>query len=335
MKPPYEGSRAMLRIGKCWITSKYKYHLYEARRAPPFRLYMKEKYKWTDEVFDSIDWEAIGRCRNKQSITKKMNTCKIMHGWLPTMNKNFTSKVDQCPGCVCPNETTNHVLVCPNVRMVDKREEIVEALRKKGLGKSVPRSVEKGLLELIIPHLRGTYTISKFHAQVIRDAIRDQKRVGAKMLLRGFIVKGWHRACKDAGVSHPERAISSVLTYIWDNIFDVLWKVRNDLLHHQKNKVDEAESAKLAESLVWYTQHKDDVLPIYDRHLVRFDASDIHRMSNRVKREWMRHLCAARRAFQHERMQRKKNQAVITRYLIPVDALDDTVAEEPQYANGP
>ena len=115
----------------------------------------------------------------------------------------------------------------------------------------------------------------------------------------------------------------------------MLWKVRNDLLHHQKNKVDEAESAKLAESLVWYTQHKDDVLPIYDRHLVRFDASDIHRMSNRVKREWMRHLCAARRAFQHERMQRQKNQAVITRYLIPVDALDDTVAEEPQYANGP
>ena len=91
------------------------------------------------------------------------------------MNKNFTSKVNQCPGCVCPNETTNHVLVCPNVHMVDKREEIVEALRKKGLGKSVPRGVEKSLLELIIPHLRGTYNMSKFHAQVIRDAIRDQK----------------------------------------------------------------------------------------------------------------------------------------------------------------
>ena len=32
-----------------------------------------------------------------------------------------------------------------------------------------------------------------------------------------------------------------------------------------------------------------------------------------------------------ERLQNRKNQTVITRYLIPSDALDDTVAVEPQY----
>eukprot|EP00970_Alexandrium_tamarense_P000770 scaffold88_cov326-Alexandrium_tamarense.AAC.1 len=34
LEPPYEGSKALLRIGKLWITSDYSKHLHFARRAP-------------------------------------------------------------------------------------------------------------------------------------------------------------------------------------------------------------------------------------------------------------------------------------------------------------
>lgn len=60
LQPPYPGSRAMLKIGRRWITSNYKRHLYSARWAPPVRAYMKAKYEWSDEIFDSVDWPAIG-----------------------------------------------------------------------------------------------------------------------------------------------------------------------------------------------------------------------------------------------------------------------------------
>lgn len=79
----------MLRLGKTWITSRYKQHLYNTRREKPIRTYMNSKYDWDDATFDSIDWHAIGRVRQRLSFRKKVQTCKIIHGWLPTMNKNF------------------------------------------------------------------------------------------------------------------------------------------------------------------------------------------------------------------------------------------------------
>ena len=214
LNPPYKGSKAMLRIGRMWITSKYKAHLYEARRTPLVRKYMKEKYKWDDETFDSIDWPAIGRCRRKQTALKKMQTCKIMHGWLPITNKNFIHDTTQYPGCVCPRETTNHLLVCPNQVMKTKREEIVAALRKKGLGPNVPRSVANAIPELLEAHFRRISPPSFLrYYPAIQKAVQAQLQVGTNMFLKSFIVKGWYKALTQMEMSRLSDVIKSILTY--------------------------------------------------------------------------------------------------------------------------
>ena len=51
---PYVGSKATLEIKNRYITSWYSDELYKARRAGLMREYCKYKYKWTDDVFDSI-----------------------------------------------------------------------------------------------------------------------------------------------------------------------------------------------------------------------------------------------------------------------------------------
>jgi hypothetical protein len=55
LQMPYPGSKAMLRIGKTWITSKYKKEIYRARRTKQMEIYCKEKYGWTQEVFDLVN----------------------------------------------------------------------------------------------------------------------------------------------------------------------------------------------------------------------------------------------------------------------------------------
>ena len=84
LDPPYEGSQAMLKIRNRWVMSCYADELYKVRRSGPMREYCKQKYNWTDEVFDSIHWASVGNVRRKLPPTMQTQTFKIMHDWLST-----------------------------------------------------------------------------------------------------------------------------------------------------------------------------------------------------------------------------------------------------------
>lgn len=150
----------------------------------------KEKYDWDVATLDSIDWTTIGRIRRKQSAMQRMHSCKLMHGWLPTMNKNFRFTTKKGPGCPCPNETNKHVYVCSSPIMARKRREIIAALRKKGL-KRVPQHIGNAIANLIAEHFQEPLPSAPLYDQPIRDAIANQRRVGLTMILWGFIVEGW------------------------------------------------------------------------------------------------------------------------------------------------
>jgi hypothetical protein len=147
---PYPGSKAMLKIGKHWVTSKYKERLYHARHSDPAMIYCMEKYGWDEQTFNSVYWHSIGKVRRKLTGNKYRQTCKIMHDWLPT--KHMRSRVagpSQCPGCPKTKETIDHMLRCPHHLMQSKREEIIRDLRKKGLKNKIPRRIIHAFLDVI------------------------------------------------------------------------------------------------------------------------------------------------------------------------------------------
>ena len=107
---PYVGSRAMLKIQNRWTTSRYLGELYKACRSGPMREYCKQKYNWTDEVFDSIHWASVGNVRRKLSTTMQTQTYKIMHDWLPTGHmQKWKKEGTYCPGCDEPNKKLRHI----------------------------------------------------------------------------------------------------------------------------------------------------------------------------------------------------------------------------------
>ena len=74
MDLPYAGLRAMLCIKQTWITSKYKAEIFKAWRNGPMRIHCAKRYGWTDEVFDMLSWDTVGRVRQKLTHTKGMQT---------------------------------------------------------------------------------------------------------------------------------------------------------------------------------------------------------------------------------------------------------------------
>jgi hypothetical protein len=68
--PPYEGSKAMLKIDNTWITAHYKGELYKARRTKPMEEYLKTKHNWDDRTLNDIHWPSIKTVRQQLSQTK-------------------------------------------------------------------------------------------------------------------------------------------------------------------------------------------------------------------------------------------------------------------------
>ena len=69
---PYKGSKALLRIGKTWITSKIKAEIYRGQRKKKMIQYCKERYNWSKQVVEMVNWDTIEiECRtrgNGQSV---------------------------------------------------------------------------------------------------------------------------------------------------------------------------------------------------------------------------------------------------------------------------
>ncbi len=129
---PYPGSRALLRINRLWITTDLDRSILHAHWLDKARAYCCKKYGWSRETFDLVDWDLIQAVRTKMGHTQRMQTSKIMLGWLPVMHMqaHITGQA-QCPGCVCPDETMDHIFRCTNRVLGKKREELLLNLRAK------------------------------------------------------------------------------------------------------------------------------------------------------------------------------------------------------------
>jgi hypothetical protein len=137
---PYPGSKAMLRIGGTFITSRYDYQIHMAARTASMQTYCLKRHKWSQEAFDSIYWDVVDKVRcTIHSITKLGRSCKLMHNWLPVMhNLGKWTGVSQCPGCECADETLHHLFQCPHKLMVETRKtQLVEL--DKHLSRIQPR----------------------------------------------------------------------------------------------------------------------------------------------------------------------------------------------------
>ena len=193
-----------------------------------------EKYGWDEGTFLSIDWGLVQQVRRRCTPTQRMQTSKILHGWLPVMHMlAHMSGNKQCPGCPHPDETFEHLVHCPHPLLHAKREEIVVALCKKGLKLRVPMV----LLEFLASTILGSgHTHDADGLSLLQCALDAQARIGLMMTLRGFLATGWTSYLRSCGLSYPTRTMAWILRFLWLECADALWRTRNDILHRQQNE---------------------------------------------------------------------------------------------------
>ena len=84
---------------------------------PPLTEYILNKTGWTRQTFETVDWQSIKIAFNTKTENQKVNLCKFIHRWRPTMErlhkidpKNYPTAM--CNICKTNIETQNHIYRC-------------------------------------------------------------------------------------------------------------------------------------------------------------------------------------------------------------------------------
>lgn len=266
---------------------------------------------------DDVAWKQIGAARRRCSRTQRMQTSKVMHGWLPVMHMQaHSSGLAQCPLCPSPDETLDHIFHCTHPELTGKREIILEELRKKGLKLDIPRVVVEAMGGLLREYISGE-ELSHHDDVALHAAVSAQRKIGLAMLPRGFVSGSWIPAMEAFGCPHPHRKLSSLIFHLLTETTDKLWRERCSLAHDKHSNLnDQAMSQSLNTQLLWYVENYRHSISYTDHRLVSDLLPEaIPDISLRTKRQLLHHLDAAKAAYSLDSL---RLQPRITQYFTSV-----------------
>ena len=328
LQPPYEGSKAMLRIGDTWITSHYGREIRRASREPRIVAYCKKRHNWDDATMELINWEVIGRVRRRQKWKDFTNSMKIMHGWLPIMhNRGKFMSTKQCPGCECPDETFLHIFSCGNQLMKDALSEALENVYKSMLSTGIKRNIADWYHKCLLSGISGEPLTPPEGPEKLTKAVSDQIQIGTDKMLQGFLAKSWREALEESGCKSKllNHHTLSLHRHVWTTLFQQLWDTRNYILHHTPNLYNKSEDGDLSKQLHWYRQNRHHVLGEADQRWADHSSQDIERMGRRTKRKWVQLLDKLRKAYD-------RDSELRTRGITPITDVFDRVTPSPEQA---
>jgi adenylate kinase family enzyme len=115
------------------FNSKYKQQIRYVDSVPVLLEHMRNRYEWTVESTDRIDWTAHGQAIHRSFDQKTQNTKKLVHDILSTnhrVHRYDKTRSAKCPLCEYPDEDRDHILRCPEAtRRRWRAEQLLKAIR--------------------------------------------------------------------------------------------------------------------------------------------------------------------------------------------------------------
>jgi hypothetical protein len=108
-------SQANLAIQGETITRHFANRLRLAASSPNLRNRIIIRNNWTEQIFQSIHWEAPGKAIAMLEHSTQIFVTKFAHEHLPTrkhMKRIGEAESDKCPSCLHTIETLWHILSC-------------------------------------------------------------------------------------------------------------------------------------------------------------------------------------------------------------------------------
>ena len=182
------------------------------------KTFLQGKYDWTNDTFQSIDWEAISSSIYKKPIMYVIAIIKMIHRWQPT-NKvvaRYTKGKTSNKCCLCDNvEHQHHYMTCEHNIYVMARKNAWLDFKKKMKKWKIDQTVfqfmwyvlQTWMEEEQMPDVSELLTRDVPDADNIIRAFQDQTKIGWNHFALGRLARTWKQCFvkKLSGRSIPGR----------------------------------------------------------------------------------------------------------------------------------
>lgn len=279
--------------------------------------YMAQKYDWTNDILQSIDWDLFSYCYSKHQIHKMTNIIKYIHGWQFTKGKEHQQNPKSSPtwpvGCG-EQETQLHYLTCTEPKwLLQVHEETAKLKRKLIQMNTAPVIISTLMYSMSHEYSTLQHQWPKafsLHEKVAYMAANEQQRIGWKNMLQGRLSKKWsitqHYYLKDLYKSLPippgtykkwKKSFLPTLIKFGIN----LWELRNGYVHGTNpQEAAHIRRKRLNKEIIKkYSMGSKSVSPAQRRLFQKPLALRLHD-SNHSKNNWITSVSIAQQARKHQ-----------------------------------
>ena len=255
------------------ITSKLKNTLRKLLTGPDLIDHIRSKTGWSDETFDSVDWDSHKRAITTTQIPDMFVT-KFIHNALPTGDRvhQYKKHYDhRCPSCGYEHEDRTHLLLC---RAPDRRSwvgHMLTELREYCLKTYTSLDMTQLLSDGLHCYFHDTALENpRQYPDRLQELIRSQETIGWDQLVFGRLSLLWtskhlaqltSRNISPTPFNSGAQWASTIINIIWKHVHK-LWLHRNEI-RHGKDKAEQLEKQKqlrLSELYLYYTYRDEHFL---------------------------------------------------------------------------
>jgi hypothetical protein len=256
---------AQLQLPQGTITHHLKREILLARTGPALLTHIQQKYHWTDDTTQAIDW--TNHRQVFRSYPKQTTLVKLIHRMLPVgekVNKYDDKYSPQCPTCKQEIETQDHLHQCTGFSRRKWRNTLYSTLQDKANDiKTRPQLIDimrEGLASYLqqLPMDHNKYNNTPYQL-----LIEQQSAIGWDNFLRGRLSKEWKRLQMDYLKEHPHHQdnheagnkwVNTIIRTLWNQWFE-MWKDRNKDRHGRDTTTRTAAKRE---------QHKREITKLYE-----------------------------------------------------------------------
>lgn len=219
-------------------SDQIRHHIY----ARQLREHLLSKKRLHQDYFDTIDWKAAGAAGKTSPPLFRLWITKHVSGWCATGRKMKLWKFwdnDRCPCCQAPDETTQHLLICPSPGQCSTWDEAIKGFEAWMAAVDTAPDIAhcfSNALRACSPN----HPFTAYASQSIFEAAMEQDNIGWFNFVEGRVLQRWRLAqAEHYASSGSHRTANRWTEELILNLYSVvhkMWKSRNDVVHARNDK---------------------------------------------------------------------------------------------------
>jgi len=288
--PAMPEAQPHLRINSKIICRKLPMALRHAATIQPYRMYLQQKFNWTDGDAATIHWEILNM--TLASYCQEDQWCLILFInqklplWASKMHPHHGSSL--CPSCQREQEDRGHFLQCTH----PERTKLFHAMHRTLTEKSQKLNLHPCIFMTIWLGLIATRTNIPYPDVLqevlppVRLPVCFQQWLGWSQCYYGRISSTWATTINAVHPMHKyngEQVMTALMKIIWQYVLNT-WALQNHHLHHNATQLNLLDFKQAAWTL--YEQH-DQLTPNAQEALYRQPLEQILELPAPCLEHWV------------------------------------------------